>query len=549
MTAPQPAARLVRWGLWGLIVTACALQAYEIPNRGIDPDELEHLHAAFCVWHGEVPYRDFFEHHAPGLYYLVWPVFEWHGPNLNVLGSARAMMFACSLAVLWLTGRLARRWGGERCRLIAMVLLAWTTVFQAKGIELRPDVPAMLLLLLSVVLLTYASGGGSWRRFLFVGFLCGLAMLFTQKSVVPALGIGAAACLSRLLTRAPGTETFITVLARVAVPFASGIVAVWGIASLLFATAGAAGDFWYATWYQLWIWPIRSSRWDHLRPTLAGDLTVWVTAVIEIGVIARRWRIPENWEQQHGAAAVIAATCVVSLPFVKATYPQYYLLWMPFLAALAASRIISIFDVLALRGKMVPAIVLGAGLAAIQSVLWQRSYSAGLGGALPRLSEVGSANALILLVLAMAMCAIVISAWQRWWSAVASLICGLGMTYGILRNIDVALWSNRDQVATIEEVNRQIPVEGRVLDGFTGFAALRPHAWYYWWINEYSLALVPERERSAGLREQLERYPPAGILFDRNVGLLPPDVVAWIREHYESAEPKPLWLRKPERGR
>jgi hypothetical protein len=545
MTTPPPAALLVRSALWGLIVTACALQAYQISNRGIDPDELEHLHAAFCVWHGEVPYRDFFEHHAPGLYYLVWPAFEWHGPNLNVLWSARAMMFGCSLAAIWLTGRLAGRWGDERCRLIAMVLLAWTTIFQAKGIELRPDVPAMLLLLLAVVPFTYASGGGSWRRFLSVGFLCGLALLFTQKSVVPTAGMGAAACLSRLLTRAPDAESVVTILARVAVPILAGAVAVWGIASLLLASVGAAGDFWYSTWYQLWIWPIRSNRWDHLRPTLAGDLTVWIAAIIEIGAIVRRWRLPETWAHQRGAAAVIAATCILSLPFVKATYPQFYLLWMPFLAALAASRIVSIFDGLALRDKAIPAVVAGAGLAAMQFVFWQRAESAGFAGALPRLSAVSSANALVLVALVLTMCAIVVTAWRRWWGALAMLFSGLGMMYGILRDIDIALWSNREQVAAIDEVNRQVPVEGRVLDGFTGFAALRPHAWYYWWINEYSLALVPERERAAGLLGRLERDPPAAILFDRHVELLPPDVVAWIREHYESAEPRPLWLRKP----
>src|SRR5260221_6570383 len=83
-----PADRFPLWlrgMLWGLVIVACVLLAYEIPNRGIDPDELEHLHAAYCVWRGEVPYRDFFEHHGPALYYCLWPILKLYGPLLSVL--------------------------------------------------------------------------------------------------------------------------------------------------------------------------------------------------------------------------------------------------------------------------------------------------------------------------------------------------------------------------------------------------------------------------------------------------------------------------------
>ena len=37
-------------------------------------DEFEHLHASWLVWHNKVPYRDFFEHHHPLLWYLSAPI-------------------------------------------------------------------------------------------------------------------------------------------------------------------------------------------------------------------------------------------------------------------------------------------------------------------------------------------------------------------------------------------------------------------------------------------------------------------------------------------
>src|SRR5258708_4019017 len=145
VTAAASTSGWLRGVLWCLIILAGALWAYEIPNRGIDPDELEHLHAAFCAWRGDVPYRDYFEHHAPALYYLLLPLFELIGPRLSVLWGGRILMACCSLATLWQTGRLARRWAGDRAGPLAMALLAWTPVFRSKAIGVLPDVPTTLL--------------------------------------------------------------------------------------------------------------------------------------------------------------------------------------------------------------------------------------------------------------------------------------------------------------------------------------------------------------------------------------------------------------------
>ena len=547
MTAGESFPGWIRGALWGLLIAAGVLQAFEIPNRGIDPDELEHLHAAYCVWSGEVPYRDFFEHHAPALYYLLMPLFWLSGPQLSVLWAGRVVMFGCSLATLWFTGRLARRWAGDRAGLLAMTLLAWTTVFHSKGIELRPDVPAMLLLVLAIGQFDFATGGGSWRRFLALGLLLGLAMLFTQKSIVPAAAIAAAACLARLLTRSREMENAATVLARVTVPIAAGVAIIWGIASALFATAGAVHDFWYSTWYQLWIWPVHSNRWENLRPALAGDLTVWVAAIVEICVVLRQWRRGETWQQQRGAAAIVAAACILSLGFVKATYPQFYLLWMPLLAALAASRIVAICERVPQLRHFIALIALGECLVAAESVLWRRACFAGPAGALPHLAQTESANVLVLLVVAATMLALLVAAARRQWTHVVILIAGSGMGYGTLRDIDRALWPNHVQIAAIEAVNRQVPPEGRVLDGFTGYGVLRPHAWYYWWVNEYSLALVPEEELRTGLLARLQPNPPAAVLFDRNLERLPKDVLDWIRANYQPTDLDVLWLPKARR--
>jgi hypothetical protein len=547
-TTDKSAPRWVRRSLWILIAAACVLQAYEIPRRDIDADELEHLHAAFCVWRGDVPYRDFFEHHGPALYYLLLPLFMLCGAQLSVLWIGRLAMWLCSLATLGLTGTLARRWGGDRAGLYAMCLLAWSSVFHVTGIEVRPDVPAALLLILAVGPFTYTTGGGSWRRFLHVGLVVGMATLFTQKSIVPAAGIALAACLARVVSRAPASERVGPILARVVVPIAAGIAAVWGTAGLLFSLAWATREFWYSTWYQLWVWPVRSGRLEYLLPTLAGDLTMWFAGAVECSVLLKNFHSPETRKNQRGVAAVIVAVCIGALAFVKAVYPQYYLLWMPLLAALAGRQVAGLCERLARPGGTLIAIVAGEGLVLWQLFLWRRAFSAGSAGALPHLTGREPSNAALMLALGMALLAVAACAQRKKWEAAVVLLAGLGSGYGALRNIDRSRWSNAAQVAAIGAVNRQVPSDGRVFDGFTGYGALRPHAWYYWWINEYSVALISEEERSVRLLELLEKCPPAAVLFDANVELLPFSVQDWTREHYEPAEPPILWLprRRPQ---
>jgi hypothetical protein len=417
----------------------------------------------------------------------------------------------------------------------------------------------MLLLLAAATSLSAVGRQICLRRCFCIGLLCGLALLFTQKSLIPIAGIGFAACGVPLLdpprARAAGIRSAI----QAGFVMVAGIVSVWGLATLLFARAGGATNFWYSTWYQLWIWPVRSSRWEYLRSTLIGDLTVWLFAAIEtLGVAASWWRRRElnqrtearppdsvdSTENVRFQIAILAGFCVASLPFVKATYPQFYLLWMPYLAVLAASRLAIVAAEIPRSNRSGLIAFVSVLLAVVQSALWWRAFDLGPDGALPRVTALPSANFAILPGLGMLTGAAAVLAIKRRWGCAGMIICLLGMNYGLLRNLDYALWSNRGQVAAIEAVQQQIGPDEKVLDGFTGLAALRPHAWYYWWINPYSLALVSQHERETALREHLEVNPPAAVLFDQNVELLPQSVVAWIRENYEPAQPPRLWKPK-----
>lgn len=53
-------------------------------NNVLYGDEREHVYASFLVLNGYVPYRDFFEHHHPLLWYIFSPIVALFLNNENI---------------------------------------------------------------------------------------------------------------------------------------------------------------------------------------------------------------------------------------------------------------------------------------------------------------------------------------------------------------------------------------------------------------------------------------------------------------------------------
>jgi hypothetical protein len=62
--------------------------------RGFDPDEFEHLHAAWYISKGMLPYRDFFEHHTPWLHFFLAPFFVFFDVETNSTEAHAFLYFA-----------------------------------------------------------------------------------------------------------------------------------------------------------------------------------------------------------------------------------------------------------------------------------------------------------------------------------------------------------------------------------------------------------------------------------------------------------------------
>lgn len=177
-------------GLWVpllavLLGAAILLRVSITPTRFLDVDELEHLNAAYAIAHGESLYGSLFENHPPLLVWSLQPLVRSGLEAEALIRAARWWMLVPCLGILAITALLGRRLGGLDGALSAPLFLLSAAFFFEKGVEVRPDVPGALFVLLALLLLSR----GERRWWVAAGCCLGIAGFFTPKAIFAALGM------------------------------------------------------------------------------------------------------------------------------------------------------------------------------------------------------------------------------------------------------------------------------------------------------------------------------------------------------------------------
>lgn len=299
-----------------LLLGALVLRVALVRERYVDTDEAEHLHAAFLVAHGNVPFRDFFEHHGPLFWAGLAPVVSLFDGSFAAVEAGRALMTFFWLGMLALAAR-PRADADPFEGAAAAVLLAFFGTFAIKSVEIRPDLPAALLL--SAALASAASsrrGAGAWTgSFLALGAWC------SPKIVFAAVGLLAAALWRRRESTAAARAFILQLL--------SAAAAVAALGCCWLAAHHALGPMWDL--YVVLNGRFRSgaAAWPTtLRPSLASDPLVWA---LGLAGLARARRRPEE------AGVFVAA--LAGLFVSPSAYPQYLLFVAPALCVLAGSAL------------------------------------------------------------------------------------------------------------------------------------------------------------------------------------------------------------------
>jgi hypothetical protein len=208
--------------------------------RFLDSDEIEHVHSAWHVLNGAVPYVDFFEHHHPLLWYLLAPALAVLPETASTVIALRVMLFFLVPATAWATYRLARECGaGPDPAWLSVFLLLSMTTFGYVAIEIRPDVPQALVGVISAISFVRMLRTGRPRDAMLCGLSAAVAFLFLQKAVLLLALFPAAFAVYALRRR---------VRWRLGVCAAAAFAAACAPFAAALAAAGAFNDYAITNW-------------------------------------------------------------------------------------------------------------------------------------------------------------------------------------------------------------------------------------------------------------------------------------------------------------
>lgn len=316
--------------LLAALLAAAGLRWELARHRYFDTDELEHLHAALLVSHGNVPFRDFFEHHGPAFWSLLAPAASAPAGPYGKALAGRALVSVFWLLSLILVAR-PRRGAPPHEGALAAVLLAWFGAFAQKSLEIRPDVPAAFLCAAAAWMIARpVAWSGQWA-----GLLLGAALWFSPKAVFPGAGLALAAAWRR--GERAGPNEALALLGA----FAAGAAAAVAAGVLYFAARGGLGKLWsYYVLYNAGFPGARVAWSSTLLPSLLSDPLIWLAGLL--GLRRRRERPEEAGALAFG---------LLGLGVTPSAYSQHLLFVAPFLASFAAAEILGWIGAAPARGR------------------------------------------------------------------------------------------------------------------------------------------------------------------------------------------------------
>ena len=328
---------------WILLALSVALLFMGSLNRFFDHDEFEAMHTSWKLFQGERLYQDFIQHHFPLLHYLLLPLYTIFGSTTETIIAARVVIFFNVLGMLTATYLIALE--VYRKHLVAVVgtlFLTLITLFTAKAIEIRPDVPQSLFVMVGTYLVLRAFRTRSRWGFIMSGACFGVAVLFLQKAIV-FLGLIGLVMLARVWSRKLKLQEVVIFSAAAVAP---------ALPFLLYFFATKTLDtfvFWNFTYNTLY-YQLRGWEAGKLLSNLS--LLYKDNGLIILLFAATLFFFPKKrleWETLFLAAGVIGFTMLSGRH-----NPQYYMLAFPFVAILAAKALATGFD----RHRALAALVL-----------------------------------------------------------------------------------------------------------------------------------------------------------------------------------------------
>ena len=203
----------------------------------LDSDETQHLHVVWGWTQGLLPYRDFFDNHAPLFSWLCAPLLAAFGERPDIVTCMRLAMLGLVVVGLGAVYRLGSFHFGQRVAAWAVVATGFAPVFFYTSSEVRTDTLWTALWLLSLVVLL--TGRATPRRLFFFGVLFGCVFATSFKTVLLAVALLVAALLAFVAGLPRLNRAALGRSGRGAAAILAGLALVPGAFAVFFACHGA----------------------------------------------------------------------------------------------------------------------------------------------------------------------------------------------------------------------------------------------------------------------------------------------------------------------
>lgn len=169
-------------------VGLCSLVILYVPSQ--NGDNVEHIHSSFMIALGEVPYKDFFQHHNPLLWYMFAPLTKLFAYNATVLEIVCFISFLVFLKSLVYVYRINAEFLSNKFWGLAAAAAIATPGYKLYAIDFRPD-NYMIFCITGGIYYLFAYLRDKITFQLSVAFLWFfISFLFAQKAIFPLAVLG-----------------------------------------------------------------------------------------------------------------------------------------------------------------------------------------------------------------------------------------------------------------------------------------------------------------------------------------------------------------------
>ena len=152
-------------------------------------DQAEHIKASFLIGSGLIPYRDFFEHHNPLMWFILVPLVGLFKNNLIIFLILKFVSYALYILLFYTVYKLTEKFlFGEKSAKLAIISLISVPFILLETSVIRPDI-FMHLCFMAGLYFFYSYLSNHKRNNLIISYLLmTLSVLFLQKILILCFG-------------------------------------------------------------------------------------------------------------------------------------------------------------------------------------------------------------------------------------------------------------------------------------------------------------------------------------------------------------------------